>query len=171
MWRPTTRKRPATWPIFDVKVSYLVSEPLAEGEAERYEKAEKSALRESLYLHCMRALAHGESYGPHGLCRIGSCDWNDAFSQVGIKGRGESIPASFFYIMTLRAFRPIMLYFGDTQAAEHYSEVEARLLSALDEHAFCGDRYARAFCDDGTPVGVEAAANARPTCLRSLSLQ
>ena len=148
-------KKTGDMAVFDVKVSYLVSEPLAEGEAERYEKAEKSALRESLYLHCMRALAHGESYGPHGLCKIGSCDWNDAFSQVGIKGRGESIPASFFYIMTLRAFRPIMLYFGDTQAAEHYSEVEARLLSALDEHAFCGDRYARAFCDDGTPVGVE----------------
>lgn len=102
----------------------------------------------------MRALSYAEQFGPHGLCRIGSCDWNDAFSAMGVKGRGESVFVSFFLILTLRAFEPIMLHFGDDEAVAHYRALADTLLRALDEHALCGDRYARAFCDDGSAVGV-----------------
>lgn len=142
------------WSVFEPKVAYLVSEPLREGENERYEQPARSALRENLYLHCMRALAYAEQFGPHGLCRIGSCDWNDAFSAMGVKGRGESVFVSFFLILTLRAFEPVMAHFGDEEAISHYRTLAESLLRALDEHALCGDRYARAFCDDGSAVGV-----------------
>ena len=135
-------------------MAYLASEPLREGENERYERPERSGVRENLYLHCMRALSYAEQFGPHGLCRIGSCDWNDAFSAMGVKGRGESVFVSFFLILTLRAFEPIMLRFGDNEAVAHYRALADTLLRALDEHALCGDRYARAFCDDGSAVGV-----------------
>lgn len=142
------------WSVFEPKVAYLASEPLREGENERYERPERSGVRENLYLHCMRALSYAEQFGPHGLCRIGSCDWNDAFSAMGVKGRGESVFVSFFLILTLRAFEPIMLHFGDDEAVAHYRALADTLLRALDEHALCGDRYARAFCDDGSAVGV-----------------
>lgn len=47
-----------------------------------------------------------------------------------------------------------MAHFGDEEAISHYRTLAERLLRALDEHALCGDRYARAFCDDGSAVGV-----------------
>lgn len=140
--------------LLDVNVSYLTSKPLGE-QSERYEYPERTEIKESVYCHCLRALAYGERKGKHGLILMGSCDWNDAFSLVGEKGIGESVFSSLLFIISAKAFSGIIKSRGDSATEAHYDETVCELKKALEEKAFFGDRYARAFCDDGSVLGIE----------------
>lgn len=140
--------------LLDVNVSYLISPPLGES-GERYEYPERTEIKESVYCHCLRALAYGERKGKHGLILMGSCDWNDAFSLVGEKGIGESVFSSLLFILSAKAFSGLIKAKGDTATAAHYNEAIDELRKALEEKAFFGDRYARAFCDDGSVLGID----------------
>ena len=80
--------------VLEVKIPYLSSPPVERGE--RFEKAERTPERESVYMHCLRALLYcAGRTGAHGLSLMGSCDWNDGFSAVGREGRGESLFTTF----------------------------------------------------------------------------
>lgn len=143
--------------LLDTQIYYLDSPPL-ESENERYETPIRSEVKESVYLHAMRALSRAERIGRRGLILIGSCDWNDGFSLVGAKGIGESVFSTMLFIVAASAFLPYIEARGDTEAASHYRESIARLRSNLESNAFYTDRYARAFCDDGRVLGVEGSA-------------
>ena len=146
--------------VLDVKISYLDSPALGR-ESERYEYPERTTVKESVYLHCLRALAYAEQKGRHGLILMGSCDWNDAFSLVGERGVGESVFSTLLFIIAAERFIPIALEMGDGEAANHYRETVKELRAAVEKHAFYGDRYARAICDDGTVIGIEQCEECR----------
>jgi len=140
--------------LLDVPVFYLTSNPLGE-LSERYEQPERSSMRESVYLHCLRVLDCADKRGKHGLILMGSCDWNDAFSLVGEKGIGESVFSTLLYIISANKFIPVIESRGDKATAEKYKNKVAELKKAVEDNAFFGDRYARAFCDDGNILGIE----------------
>lgn len=140
--------------LFDVEVNYLVSPELG-NENERYEQPELSDVKESVYLHCLRALAFAEQKGRNGLLLMGSCDWNDAFSLVGAKGVGESVFSTLLFIVAAERFMPIMEHFGDNENLVHYKETVKELKNVLETTAYFEDRYARAICDDGTVLGIK----------------
>ena len=140
--------------MLDVGVKYLSSPPLGERN-ERYELPTRSDVKESVYLHCLRALARAEQRGKHGLILMGSCDWNDAFSLVGEKGMGESVFSTLLFIIVAERFIPIAESRNDYETACHYRETVKELRKAVEDNAFFGDRYARAFCDDGKILGIE----------------
>ncbi len=142
--------------LLDTETYYMTSSPLGE-MGERYEQPQRSDIKESVYKHCLRALACAEKLGRNGLVLMGSCDWNDAFSLVGEKGLGESVFSTLLFIIAAERFAPIMESRGDTEAAEHYRAITEKLRRTVDEIAFYGDRYARAICDDGTVLGVESS--------------
>ena len=139
--------------ILHEMVPYLSSPPLTKGENERFEKPGKSYLSESLLLHVLRAFDAADRRGRHGLLLMGLCDWNDAFSGVGRKGKGESVFSTFLYVLSAKKFAPF-LEKEDPDAASRLRSTAAGLLANCEKHAFVGDRYLRAFCDDGTPLGV-----------------
>ena len=142
--------------VLGVSVPYVASPPLS--APERYELPARSGVKESVYSHCLRALGQAFRTGAHGLILMGSCDWNDAFSLVGAAGRGESVFSTLLYILAARAFAPVMRSLGDAAAADGLLARAEALAAAVEKHAFFGDRYARAFCDDGTPIGVPGGA-------------
>ncbi len=142
--------------LLDTETYYMTSAPLGE-MGERYEQPQRSDIKESVYKHCLRALACAEKLGRNGLVLMGSCDWNDAFSLVGEKGLGESVFSTLLFIIAAERFVPIMESRGDAEAAEHYRAITEKLRRTVDEIAFYGDRYARAICDDGTVLGVESS--------------
>ena len=78
---------------------------------------------DSLYGHCLRAIDHGLRFGEHGLPLMGSGDWNDGMSEVGVGGKGESVWAAWFLITILERFAPIADSRGDVARA---SELRAR---------------------------------------------
>ena len=53
------------------------------------------------------------NFGDNGLPKIGSGDWNDGFSTVGNKGKGESVWLGFFQYKVLDEFSKICEHYAD----------------------------------------------------------
>ena len=140
--------------ICRLKVSYLDSPPLREEERERYERPARTARRESLYAHGMRAIERTVSLtGEHGLALMGSGDWNDGLSHMGDGGRGESLFVSQFLLLTVRAFLPLAREYGTGEDVRLLTDSERRLRELLPSF-FREDRYLRGFTPEGEPYGV-----------------
>ncbi len=142
--------------LLETMVGYIVSPPLGD-KNERYEQPSRSDVKENVYGHCLRALRYADRRGKNGLILMGSCDWNDAFSLVGEKGMGESVFSSMLYILACESFVPVCRRMGDNDSAQRLADAANQLRAAVETNAYLGDRYARAFCDDGTVLGVETS--------------
>ena len=90
--------------ILDIETPYLEGNILEEGIDERYDKYLESSKKESIYLHCIRAIEKSLNFGENNLPKIGSGDWNDGFSTVGNKGKGESVWLGFFLYKIIDEF-------------------------------------------------------------------
>jgi cyclic beta-1,2-glucan synthetase len=84
---------------------------------------------------------------------MGSGDWNDGMNRVGIEGEGESVWLGWFLYASLGEFAAIAKERGDTETADTYRQRAEKLRSALEERAWDGAWYRRAYYDDGTPLG------------------
>ena len=130
--------------ILDRKIAYLEGPLLKDGESDHYFTPDVSAFEETLLEHCRRALAHSARRGPHGLPLIGSGDWNDALNRVGTQGVGESVWMGWFLIDTWTKFAAMM--------HEEPQDCSA-LAQALNDQAWDGGWYLRAFFDTGESIG------------------
>ncbi len=140
--------------ILRLEVAYLKSEALG-SEGERYEAAKHTDYKESLYLHCVKALEHGKNFGIHGLPLMGTCDWNDAFSALG-EG-AESVFVAFLYVLALKRFSEVAKLYGDEEYAKScLSEAERMLEKA--EACYDKDRFIRAFSGYGAALGKTGRA-------------
>ena len=126
---------------------------LEENQVERYGHFQLTDQAFALYEHCCRALTKSLTEGPHGLPLIGGGDWNDGLNRVGLGGRGESIWLGWFLCTVLKRFIPICEREGDEDRVAEYRQRLAALEASLEEHAWDGDWYRRAYFDDGTPLG------------------
>jgi cyclic beta-1,2-glucan synthetase len=115
----------------------------------------------SVYEHCVRALDASLGLGPHGLPLMEGGDWNDGMNRVGIGGRGESVWLGWFLCDLLRSFVQIAQGRGDTERGERWARLAIELKSALEQHAWDGAWYRRAYFDDGTPLGSADNAECR----------
>lgn len=139
--------------ILDIEVPYLQGELLDENTSERYDKYEKTEDKESIYNHCIKAIDRSLNFGENGLPKIGSGDWNDGFSEVGPKGKGESVWLGFFLYLILNRFAKILDLKEDKEKAEEYRKQAETLKRNLNKNAWDGRWYKRAFMDDGNVLG------------------
>ncbi len=146
-------KQTGDFDILQISVPYITSPPLGEQEHERYERTVKGDLRESLLSHLLRAVAYGKKYGPHGLPLIGTCDWNDGMSLVGIRGKGESVWLAFFRILVLRKTAWLCGGMCDASVIAEMEAEETLLCEAIETHGFDGKWYRRGYYDDGSVLG------------------
>jgi cyclic beta-1,2-glucan synthetase len=80
---------------------------------------------------------------------MGGGDWNDGMNRVGIEGRGESVWLAWFLTINAAAFCPLVRARGDQTAQANATAGQADvLLEAIEQNAWDGDWYLRAF-DDG----------------------
>lgn len=140
--------------ILEAMAPYLESEPLHEGEHERYEPTVHSTEMGTVYEHCVRAIdkALGR-IGEHGLPLIGVGDWNDGMNLVGAEGRGESVWLGWFICDVLKRFSLLCIEQGDPDKEAHYLQVREKLMVAVNEHGWDGQWYRRAFTDSGQWLG------------------
>jgi cyclic beta-1,2-glucan synthetase len=138
--------------VLDERVPFLSAPLLAVGEDDSYGQPVVSDEAGSLYEHCIRAIEHGLTSGPHGLPLIGTGDWNDGMNRVGNRGRGESVWLGWFLTCILEDFARVVDLHDDAPRAARWREERVRLLATL-EQAWDGDWYRRAYFDDGTPLG------------------
>jgi len=137
--------------ILEEKIPFLQAEPLKVGEAERYAQYEATNNLYTLFEHCRRAIEKGSTSGPHGLPRMGAGDWNDGMNRVGVDGRGESIWLGWFLHACLTRFGTLCLRMKTDP--EPYQQRAKGLAQALEDHAWDGNWYLRAYYDDGSRLG------------------
>ncbi|MFL5479170.1 MAG: GH36-type glycosyl hydrolase domain-containing protein, partial [Gemmatimonadaceae bacterium] len=139
--------------ILDVEAPYLTMRQLNPDEHEIYDLPKVSDESGSIYDHCLRALRRASTRGPHGLPLIGSGDWNDGMNRVGIEGKGESVWLAWFLIATLRKFAVHAEARGDMQARDELLKIAESYVQAVENSAWDGEWYRRAYFDDGSPLG------------------
>jgi len=135
-------------------ISFRQGELLQPHEKERYAAYPLGDERASLYEHCTRALDRALTLmGEHGLPLMMGGDWNDGMNAIGARGRGESVWLGMFMSMVCDGMAPLCEHMHEHQRAAYFREQAQRLRSTIDEKAWTGDRYLRAFWDDGVPLG------------------
>lgn len=148
--------------ILHLAVAYSDGITLAENEDEHYGEVYKTAHRESVYLHCRRAVDfRAGKTGAHGLMLIGTGDWNDGFNSVGKEGKGESVWLSEFYIIVLRRFARVAEMMGDPAYAQTLKDYADALAEAVEESGRGALWYLRGYFDNGLPMGSEKNAECR----------
>lgn len=134
--------------ILDEKITYLKGALLNPGEESRYDNYESSEFKESLLLHCKRAIDSSLKFGEHGLLLIGAGDWNDALNKIGLKERGESVWLSMFCYLVIEEFIEY-LPSGDRL---YYIKILEKLREGING-AYNGAWFRRAFTDSGDWLG------------------
>ena len=144
--------------ILDERIPFLESRPVKPDEEAYYDRPNRSEESASLYAHCVRAIERGLAVGAHGLPLIGCGDWNDGMNKVGHEGRGESVWLAFFLHDVLTQFAMVAESRRDQAVADRCRQHAARLQAAIEDQAWDGAWYRRAYFDDGTPLGSHTNA-------------
>ena len=144
--------------VLDEALPFLEERSLKPGEEDLFGCPPASLEHFSLYEHCLRALSVGTTQGPHGLPTIRAGDWNDGMNRVGTGGQGESVWLAWFLAATLQKFGRVARLRGDTDTMVRGENQLKHLTHVVNEHAWDGEWYRRAFFDDGTPLGTHTAA-------------
>jgi cyclic beta-1,2-glucan synthetase len=141
--------------VLDEKISFLEGRPVKPDEEAYYDLPVRSAESATLYAHCVRAIGRGLKFGEHGLPLMGCGDWNDGMNLVGKDGRGESVWLAFFLYDVLIQFAVVARGHDDAAFADHCLEQAKQLEHNIEEHAWDGQWYRRAYFDNGEPLGSE----------------
>ena len=139
--------------VLDEMIPFLEARPVKPDEEACYDLPNSSGQSATLYQHCVRAIERGLSFGVHGLPLIGSGDWNDGMNLVGKDGRGESVWLAFFLYDVLTRFARLASARDDSAFAERCLAQALQLQHNLEQHAWDGHWYRRAYFDDGEPLG------------------
>lgn len=143
--------------VLEEAIPFLDGPALQPGALENFRPWKAGAEVASLYEHCARAIDCSLEVGRHGAPLMGSGDWNDGMNRVGEAGQGESVWLGWFLVATIKAFAGISEARGDRDRASSWRERQAAVVASLEEEAWDGEWYRRAWFDDGSPLG--AASN------------
>ncbi len=139
--------------ILDEQVTFIEAPLLSPDVHESYMQPSVSEETATIFEHCARTIDRSLAVGVHGLPLMGIGDWNDGMSSVGDEGKGESVWVGWFLLNTLADFVPFCAEREETKRETEYVKHIEELKTALDENAWDGDWYRRAYFDDGTPLG------------------
>jgi cellobiose phosphorylase len=141
--------------VLDEKIRFLEARPVKPEEEAYYDLPNRSEESTTLYDHCVRAIERGLKFGEHGLPLIGCGDWNDGMNRVGHEGRGESVWLGFFLYDVLMKFAELARTRNDLAFSERCITEAQRLQQNLEQHAWDGQWYRRAYFDNGEPLGSQ----------------
>jgi cyclic beta-1,2-glucan synthetase len=147
--------------ILDETLPFLEGKPIPDGREDLYYEPAVSSETATLFEHCARTLDRSLGVGQHGMPFMGTGDWNDGMNRIGYEGQGESVWLAWFLHTTLWEFAKIAQGRGEAERAEKWRLHVGELKTAIERNAWDGEWYARAFFDDGKPVGVSANLECR----------
>jgi cyclic beta-1,2-glucan synthetase len=147
--------------VLEQRSAFLEGRLVDAGEDSYYDLPMQSGESADLYEHCVRAIVHGLNFGMHGLPLMGSGDWNDGMNNVGLQGRGESVWLGFFLYHVLTRFADVANLHGDAAFAARCRSEGEKLSAHLEQHAWDGAWYRRAYFDDGMALGTSTNSECR----------
>jgi len=139
--------------VLDEVVHFLEQPLLTPDQHEVYMQPAVSEESAPVFEHCALALDRSLAVGKHGLPLMGGGDWNDGMNRVGHLGKGESVWLGWFLYTAIAAFLPHVETRKQRMRVNRYRKHLDNLRKALEEKAWDGDWYRRAYFDDGTPLG------------------
>jgi len=110
---------------------------------------------DTIWNHMLRAvdftLAHR---GPQGLPRIGFSDWDDTMNVDHGSGKAESVWCAQHFCRAMLDLADLSDHIEATVDAKRFRALHAEMSGILNKVAWDGAWYARAYDDEGKPVGV-----------------
>jgi cellobiose phosphorylase len=146
--------------ILNEMVPYIKGPVLREDQHDTMFTPESSSLIQPVYEHCKKTIQITR-FGNHGLPLMGGGDWNDGMDEVGKDGIGESVWLAWFLYTVLGDFIPLCRYRGDTDYATELEQKKENLNRSIEEHAWDGEWYLRAFYDNGAKLGSKECDECR----------
>ncbi|MDI6757449.1 MAG: glucoamylase family protein [Endomicrobiia bacterium] len=147
--------------VMDESINFLEGPPVKPEEESYYDLPKVSGISGTLYEHCVLAIKRGLKFGVHGLPLIGSGDWNDGMNLVGNEGKGESVWLAFFLYHILKSMSALALNRGDKKFAELCVEEAEKLSKNIEDNAWDGQWYRRAYFDNGEVLGSSSNIECR----------
>ena len=147
--------------ILDEILPFLEAPILEAFENERYCTPNVSDTTATLFEHCLRAVEKALCFGIHGLPLMGSGDWNDSMNTVGNCGLGESVWLGWFLVDILGKFAPLCRSRQDSARADRYEHIRSDLAANIEQSAWDGSWYRRAYFDNGAPLGSDQNSECR----------
>ena len=141
--------------VLDEKIPFLEARPVKPEEEAYYDLPNRAEESATLYQHCVRSIERGLNFGEHGLPLIGCGDWNDGMNRVGNRGRGESVWLAFFLYDVLIRFAELARSRRDIPFADRCVTQAQQLQKNIEQHAWDGQWYRRAYFDSGEPLGSQ----------------
>ncbi len=146
--------------ILGETVPYIKGPILEDGQHDLMFIPEVSELYENVFTHCRKAIDR-TILGVHGLPLMGGGDWNDGMDKVGIGGKGESVWLAWFFYTLLGDFIPLCREMREHTYADELQKKRDALIVSIEEHAWDGEWYLRAFYDDGAKLGTKDSDECR----------
>ncbi len=151
LWYPIVEKTiysdPSCWLV------YAICEYVKESGAISYLNEEFEYIdgeKESVYEHLKRAaewFTNKDNYGKNGLPKIFHADWNDALNIPD--DDAESVLTAMLISKALLEIERLAEYIGDNAYAEKIKDERDKLVKTVNEKAYNGDYYVRAFSKFG----------------------
>lgn len=141
--------------ILNIPVRYICGPALSENEKEKYISTQKANEKETVFMHCIRALDLAyRRIGEKGLCLLGTGDWSDGLNKAGENMNGESVWLSMFLKLTTENFARLCKETGRTDM-DNYSIKLTKLVQSINKFTFDKNAgyFIRAWYDDGTVIG------------------
>lgn len=108
-----------------------------------------------------------DNYGEHGLPRIHHADWNDALNIPDEKA--ESVFMAMLICKVYDDLAELSSYIGDKEYAAELKKLKKRLADKVNDAAYNGEYYVRAFSKFGT-VGDKTKRERRENLRQSAKL-
>ncbi|BDD87851.1 cyclic beta 1-2 glucan synthetase [Desulfofustis limnaeus] len=147
--------------ILETEIPFLEAAVLADDQHELYAMPAVSFEQATLFEHCRRAVARGQTAGSHGLPLIGTGDWNDGLSLVGAEGRGESVWLAWFLCDVLQGMSELAESLQQPELSKGYRQDRKILAERIEQFGWDGQWYLRGTFDDGSPLGSAVNSEAR----------
>jgi cyclic beta-1,2-glucan synthetase len=140
--------------VLDEKIPFLEGRPVKPEEEAYYDLPNRSEESATLYQHCVRAIERGLKFGEHGLPLMGCGDWNDGMNLVGKEGAAKAsgwLSSSTTCSPSLPNWRAR----NDLAFADRCLAQARQLQQNIEQHAWDGQWYRRAYFDNGEPLGSQ----------------
>jgi cellobiose phosphorylase len=112
---------------------------------------------DTIWTHMLQAIEFTlANLGPHGLPRAGFADWDDTLNVDHGSGKAESVWCAMLFCRTVLDLADVCRHAGRASEAERLGDLHAEMARIVNAVAWDGAWYARAFDDEGLPIGVAA---------------
>ncbi|MFZ0534581.1 MAG: glycosyl transferase [Anaerolineales bacterium] len=109
-----------------------------------------------LWGHMQRAVDFTLTHrGPHGLPRLGFSDWDDTMNLDHGSGKAESVMAAQQFCRAMLDLAELCDHIGKGEDSRRFRVLKNEMAAIINQFAWDGEWYTRAFDDEGKPVGVQ----------------